>query len=320
MTGGGRFGPTRPGAERWQLRGRVLEVDRPRILGIINVTPDSFSDGGNFFSTEAAIAQAGRMISEGADAIDIGGESTRPGAQSVPAREELKRVLPAIRAIRSRWSNIAISIDTVKAEVARAALAEGASIVNDVSGMSLDPEMPEVCAEAGCSVVLMHSRGSVADMASYDNAAYGSDAVGEILSELEESVQTAQRAGIHPGRIALDPGIGFSKRTQHSLAALVELPRIVALGYPVFVGASRKRVIAELIRYTSGVGSAPVGGTTLAQQQISNEDRDMATVGVNVVAFFAGARIFRVHSVRANRLALDTAWALTPEESELLAD
>jgi dihydropteroate synthase len=293
---------------------------RPTIFGILNVTPDSFSDGGNFFSTEAAIAQAGRMIGEGADAIDIGGESTRPGAQSVPAREELKRVLPAIRAIRSRWSNVAISIDTVKAEVARAALAEGASIVNDVSGMSLDPEMPEVCAEAGCSVVLMHSRGSVSDMASYDNAAYGSDAVGEILSELEESVQTAQRAGIHPGRIALDPGIGFSKRTQHSLAALVELPRIVALGYPVFVGASRKRVIAELIRYTSGAGSAAPGGTTLAQQQISNDDRDMATVGVNVVAFFAGARIFRVHSVRANRLALDSAWALTPEESELLAD
>jgi dihydropteroate synthase len=182
--------------------------------------------------------------------------------------------------------------------------------------MSLDPEMPGVCAEAGCSVVLMHSRGSVADMASYDTAVYGSDPVGEILSELEESIATAQRAGIHPGRIALDPGIGFSKRTEHSLAALVELPRIVALGYPVFVGASRKRVIAELIRYTAGAGSA--AGTTLAQQQISNDDRDMATVGVNVVAFFAGARIFRVHRVRANRLALDTAWALTPEESEIL--
>ncbi|MEA2766597.1 MAG: dihydropteroate synthase [Gemmatimonadaceae bacterium] len=291
---------------------------RPNVFGILNVTPDSFSDGGNFFSPETAIAQADRMISEGADAIDVGGESTRPGAQPVPVREELKRVLPVIRAIRSRWSNIAISIDTVKAEVARAALAEGASIVNDVSGMSLDPEMPRVCAEAGCSVVLMHSRGSVADMASYDKADYGSDPVGEILTELEESVATAQRAGIHPGRIALDPGIGFSKRTGHSLAALVELPRIVALGYPVFVGASRKRVIAELIRYTSGAAAST--GTTLAQQMVSNEDRDMATVGVNVVAFFAGARIFRVHSVRANRLALDTAWALKPEESELFAD
>jgi dihydropteroate synthase len=292
---------------------------RPTIFGILNVTPDSFSDGGNFFSTEAAIAQAGRMISEGADAIEVGGESTRPGAKSVSVREELKRVLPTIRGIRSRWSDVAISIDTVKAEVASAALAEGASIVNDVSGMSLDPEMPRVCAEAGCSVVLMHSRGTVADMASYENAVYGSDPVGEIVAELEESVQTAQRAGIHPGRIAVDPGIGFSKRTGHSLAALVELPRIVALGYPVFVGASRKRVIAELIRFTAGSDGAG-GGTTLAPQLITNEDRDMTTVGVNVVAFFAGARIFRVHSVRANRLALDAAWALTPEESELLAE
>jgi dihydropteroate synthase len=292
---------------------------RPTIFGILNVTPDSFSDGGNFFSAEAAIAQAGRMISEGADAIDVGGESTRPGANPVSPREELKRVLPTIRGIRSRWSDVAISIDTVKAEVASAALAEGASIVNDVSGMSLDPEMPRVCAEAGCSVVLMHSRGTVADMASYENAVYGRDPVGEIVAELEESVQTAQSAGIHPGRIALDPGIGFSKRTAHSLAALVELPRIVALGYPVFVGASRKRVIAELIRFTAGSDGAG-GGTTLAPQLITNDDRDMTTVGVNVVAFFAGARIFRVHSVRANRLALDAAWALTPEESELLAE
>jgi dihydropteroate synthase len=292
---------------------------RPNIFGILNVTPDSFSDGGNFLSTEAAIAQAGQMISEGADAIDVGGESTRPGAKPVSAREELKRVLPVIRGIRSRWSEVAISIDTVKAEVATAALKEGVSIVNDVSGMSLDPEMPRVCAEAGCSVVLMHSRGTVADMASYENAVYGNDPVGEIVAELEESVQTAQRAGIHPGRIALDPGIGFSKRTPHSLAALVELPRIVALGYPVFVGASRKRVIAELIRYTGGAGVASAG-STLAPQLVSNDDRDMTTVGVNVVAFFAGARIFRVHRVRPNRLALDAAWALTPEESELLAD
>ena len=292
---------------------------RPNIFGILNVTPDSFSDGGNFVSTEAAIAQADRMISEGADAIDVGGESTRPGAKPVPVRDELKRVLPVIRAIRSRWSDVAISIDTIKAEVASAALAEGASIVNDVSGMSLDPDMPRVCAEAGCNVVLMHSRGTVAEMASYEKATYGNDPVGEVLSELEERIETAQRAGIHPGRIALDPGIGFSKNTGHSLAVLVELPRIVAAGYPVFVGASRKRVIAELIRFTSASGGGS-SGTTLAPEVISNDDRDMATVGVNVVAFFAGARIFRVHRVRPNRLALDAAWALTPEESELLAD
>jgi dihydropteroate synthase len=290
---------------------------RPTIFGILNVTPDSFSDGGNFLSAESAISQAGRMITEGADVIDVGGESTRPGAKPVSAREELKRVLPVIRGIRSRWGDVPVSIDTVKAEVASAALAEGASIVNDVSGMSLDPEIPRICAEAGCSVVLMHSRGTVGEMASYEKAVYGSDPVGEIIAELEVTVQAAQRAGIHPGRIALDPGIGFSKRTGHSLAVLVELPRLVALGYPVFIGASRKRVIAELIRYTSGAGNT--GGTTLAPQIAPNDDRDMATVGVNVVAFFAGARIFRVHNVRPNRLALDAAWALTPEESELLA-
>jgi dihydropteroate synthase len=156
-------------------------------------------------------------------------------------------------------------------------------------------------------------------MASYENANYGRDPVGEILFELEERIQIAQRAGIHPARIALDPGIGFSKKTGHSLATLVELDRIVATGYPVLVGASRKRVIAELIRYTSESGGAS-SGTTLAPQMISNDDRDMATVGVNVVALLAGARIFRVHRVRPNRLALDAAWALTPEESELLAD
>ncbi len=291
--------------------------ERPSIFGILNITPDSFSDGGNFVSTEAAIAEAGRLITEGADAIDIGGESTRPSAEPVPLREEMRRVLPVIRAIRSRWSEVAISIDTVKAEVARAALAEGASIVNDVSGLTLDPEMAGVCANAGCCVVVMHSRGTVAEMASYDKAIYGADPVGEILSELEESVQTAQLAGIHPARIAIDPGIGFSKRTGHSLAVLAELRRIVAFGYPVFVGASRKRVIAELIRYVESNARYNLPIDTPGQQ-VDNDDRDMATVGVNVVAFFAGARIFRVHRVRPNRLALDAAWALTPEESEML--
>jgi len=293
------------------------KFERPSIFGILNLTPDSFSDGGNFVSAEAAIAHAGRMITEGADVIDVGGESTRPGAEPVPLREEMRRVLPVIRAIRSRWSEVAISIDTVKAEVARAALSEGASIVNDVSGLTLDPEMRQVCAEAGCSVVVMHSRGTVAEMASYDKAIYGIDPVGEIISELEESVQAAQLAGIHPARIAIDPGIGFSKRTGHSLAALAELRRIVAFGYPVFIGASRKRVVAELIRYVASNAGYHLPIETPGQQ-VDNDDRDMATVSVNVVAFFAGARIFRVHRVRPNRLALDAAWALTPEESEML--
>ena len=291
--------------------------ERPTIFGILNVTPDSFSDGGNFISPEAAIAHAGRLIDEGADAIDVGGESTRPGAQPVSLRDELRRVLPVIRAIRSRWNDVAISIDTVKSEVARAALAEGASIVNDVSGLTLDAEMPRVCADAACNVVIMHSRGTVAEMASYDNAVYGVDPVGEILAELDKSVQAAQLAGIHPARIAIDPGIGFSKRTGHSLAVLAELRRVVDYGYPVFVGASRKRVIAELIRYVAANAGNPLP-VDASSPEVDNDDRDMATVGVNIVAFFAGARIFRVHRVRPNRLALDAAWALTPEESEML--
>src|SRR5438045_1144876 len=176
--------------------------------------------------------------------------------------------------------------------------------------------MPEVVAQARCSVLLITPRRAVADMARIESPVSGNDPVGEIIAEFEERIQLAERAGIHPGRIALDPGIGFSKRTGHSLAVLVELPRLVALGYPVFVGASRKRVIAELIRYTSDAGNP--GGTTLAPQIATNNDRDMTTVGVNIVAFFASARIFRVHNVRPNRLALDAAWALTPEESELL--
>jgi dihydropteroate synthase len=255
------------------------------------------------------------LISEGADAIDVGGESTRPGAQSVTAREALKRVLPVIRGIHSRWSHVPISIDTVKAEVAKAALAEGASIVNDVSGMTLDPEMPPLCADAGCNVVLMHSRGTVADMASYDNAVYGDDPVGEIIAELDESIQTAQRAGIHPARIAVDPGIGFSKKTAHSLAALVELRRIVALAG--FVGASRKRVIAELIRYTSATGGRRRDGACAAsgfQRRPRHDDRRRQRRGV-----LCRRANIRVHRVRPNRLALDAAWALTPEESELLA-
>ena len=155
-------------------------------------------------------------------------------------------------------------------------------------------------------------------MASYDRADYGEDPVADIVSELQERVESAQRAGIHPARIAVDPGIGFSKKTAHSLTTLVELNRVVELGYPVLVGASRKRVIAELIRYTATTGGSS-SGTTLAHAP-SNDDRDMATVGVNVVAYFGGARIFRVHNVRPNRLALDAAWALTPEESELIFD
>jgi dihydropteroate synthase len=294
--GGGLIPLTRPGADRWTIRGGVLDVDRPRILGIVNVTPDSFSDGGNFFSPGDAIAHAGRLLDEGADVLDIGGESTRPqNAQPVPADEELRRVMPVIEGIRGRHPDAVLSIDTVKADVARAALDAGAQIVNDVSGFRLDMRMGDVCARAGAGVILMHSRGGVSDMARYEHAVYGDDVMADVLAELEGSLGAADRAGIAPEAIALDPGIGFGKRSAHSVTLLRELPRLVALGRPVVIGVSRKRFIGELSHVTDPAERVP--GTTAA----------------NLVALLRGARLFRVHDVAAARQALDVAWALLGE-------
>ena len=293
MTVGGRFAPTRPGAERWQLRGRVLEVDRPRILGIINVTPDSFSDGGNFFSTDAAVEHGERLLAEGADILDIGGESTRPqNARPVEADEEMRRVVPVMQALRARHPEAILSIDTVKADVARAALDVGADIVNDVSGFRLDVRMGEVCATAGAGVILMHSRGNVSDMARYEHAVYGNDVTADVLAELDGSLAAAERAGVAMDNIALDPGFGFGKRSEHSLTLLRELPRLVAMGRPVVIGVSRKRFIGELSRVTDP------------------EQRVPGTIGANLVAMMRGARLFRVHDVAPTRQALDVAWAI----------
>jgi len=271
---------------------------RPRIFGIVNVTPDSFSDGGKFFSVERAVTHARALVADGADVIDIGGESTRPGALAVSVEEGLRRVIPVIRELASSGS-AKISIDTVKSEVAKAALDAGAGIVNDVSGMRLDAGMARLCGEAGCEVVLMHSRGTVAEMASYNLATYGGDQVGEIIRELMARVEAAESAGIEPSRITIDPGIGFSKRSEHSLAVLAELPRFVALGYPVLLGVSRKRVVAELVASERAPGPDP--------RSIANDDRDAAGVRINVAAYLAGAAAFRVHDVRRNRIALETA-------------
>ena len=293
MTGGGRFGPTRPGAERWQLRGRVLEVDRPRILGIINVTPDSFSDGGNFFSTDAAVEHGERLLAEGADILDIGGESTRPqNAQPVDGTEEMRRVVPVVSALRARHPDAVLSVDTVKADVAQAALDAGADVVNDVSGFRLDMRMGQVCAATGAGVILMHSRGNVSDMARYDHAVYGNDVTADVLAELDGSLAAAERAGVATECIALDPGFGFGKRSEHSLTLLRELPRLVALGRPVVIGVSRKRFIGELSHVTDPAQRVP------------------GTIGANLVAMLRGARLFRVHDVAPTRQALDVAWAI----------
>jgi len=273
-------------------------MDRPLIMGILNVTPDSFSDGGRFFSRDAAIEQATRMRDEGADIIDVGGESTRPqNAVPVDAAEELRRIVPVIEAIAENVPDVVVSVDTVKAGVAREALEAGAQIVNDVSGFRLDPRMGEICAGTGAGVVLMHSRGGVSEMGTYAHAEYD-EVVDEVLAELRQRVDAARLSGVAADHIAVDPGIGFAKRGEHSLNMLAALPELAEWGYPVVVGVSRKRFLGEV----AGVKEPA--------------ERVHATVGANVAALHRGARVFRVHDVAASRQALDVAWAIMQRETE----
>lgn len=281
---------TIPTPAAWQLRGRALSLDRPAVVGILNVTPDSFSDGGLHADPEAAAARAVAMVEEGADAIDLGGESTRPGAVPVDADAELRRVIPALRLVRGALPGTPISVDTTKAAVAEAALREGADAINDVSGLRLEPRIAHICAEAGAGVILMHSRGGPAEMAGFAHATYR-DVVAEVCDELAASLDRALDAGVAAERIVLDPGLGFAKRSAHSLAVLAGLPALLALGRPVLVGASRKRFIGEI----TGVTNAG--------------ERQHGTAGAHVLALARGARLFRVHDVRAARESLDVAWA-----------
>ncbi len=284
---------TGPRVASWRTAIGSITLDRPRIAGILNVTPDSFWDGGRHTGAEAALRRAGTLVHEGADVLDIGGESTRPGARTVPVDRELERVVPVVRACAREWPEVAVSVDTVKAVVAAAALDEGAAIINDVSGFRLDADMAAVCARAGAGVVLMHSRGGVNEMAGYDMAAYGRDPVGDIIDELGGSVSVARTGGVSADAIVLDPGLGFSKRTPESVAVLRELDRFLALGFPVMLGPSRKRFLGEL------AGGLPA------------ELRLPGTVAACVIGWLAGARLFRVHDVGPVRNALDVAAAVT---------
>ncbi len=289
----------------WRTGSREIVLDRPLVAGILNVTPDSFSDGGNFFSSGTAVEHAERMIREGADIIDVGGESTRPGATVVMADEEMRRSVPVVAAIRRKFPDVFISIDTTKASVAAAALDAGADVVNDVSAMRLDPAMADVVRKSGCGVVLMHSRGGVEDMASYTHANYEGDAVATIIRELADRAEAAKHSGIEHDQIVLDPGFGFSKRSGHSMGLLARLERLVDIGYPVMAGLSRKRFVTDAMLGMSPDGKEPPGAAALPV-----EDRDAGTVALNVVAFMRGARIFRVHNVLLNRRALDAAASL----------
>ena len=258
---------------------------RPAVMGVVNVTPDSFSDGGAFLRPEAAAAEAYGMLEEGAAIVDIGGESTRPGAQPVSVEKELRRVMPVLEAL----SGVPLSVDTSRVDIARRAIELGAAMVNDVSALRREPELAEVVAEAGVDVCLMHMRGTPRTM--QDEPRY-EDVVDEVASFLEERLSFAVGAGIPEDRVCLDPGIGFGKTPDHNLELLRRLDRIVALGRPVLVGVSRKSTLARVAGEPGPVGS------------------DAASVGAAVAAFDRGATLFRVHDVPAHVEALAAASAV----------
>jgi dihydropteroate synthase len=260
---------------------------RPKIMGIVNVTPDSFSDGGRFLASDAAIAHGRRLLADGADILDVGGESTRPGAAPVSEADEMARVIPVVAALAAEGA--IVSIDTMKPAVARAAVAAGARIWNDVSALAA-PEALETAAELGCEIVLMHMQGAPRTM--QDNPRYD-DVVGEVEAYLLGRAEAAVAAGVPPQRVWLDPGVGFGKTPAHNLALIAALPRLVAHGYPVLLGASRKRFIAALDP-AGAEADARLGGS----------------IAVALDGARSGIAAVRVHDVRETTQALILQGAL----------
>ena len=258
-------------------------------MGILNVTPDSFSDGGHFIDPEAALHQAQQMLADGADSIDIGGESTRPGALPVSAADQIARVVPVIQALRQHHPQLTISIDTRSHLVAEAALLAGANWINDVSAGLDDPLMLGFAADSGAPIIMMHKQGTPETMQinpHYDNV------VLEVKHHLTERIQAALAAGIQPHHIAIDPGIGFGKRKQDNLSLLAHLTDLLALGYPILLGTSRKRFMGSIC------------------QVDTPSELVTATAVTTALGVHAGVMLFRVHDVKANRQAADVAWAI----------
>ncbi len=267
---------------------------RPWVMGILNVTPDSFSDGGRWASAAAAIARGRQLVSDGADLVDVGGESTRPGAHRVDPDEEARRVVPVISALTA--DGVRCSVDTTRAVVAAAALDAGATLVNDVSGGRSDPQMAPLVAERGVPWILMHWRGPSAVMA---GLAHYDDVVAEVRDELLGAVDAAVAAGVDRTSLIIDPGLGFAKTAEHNWALLRDLPALTELGLPVLVGASRKRFLGELLASDDGSLRPP-------------DEREFATAALSVA--LAGHRVWgvRVHEPRATRDVLAVAKKLTP--------
>lgn len=277
----------RPEDAVWVLRRERISLAAPLLIGILNVTPDSFSDGGLHRDPRTALRRAHEMVAEGATMIDVGGESTRPGARSIDVAEEAARVVPVVRLLKAELA-VPVSVDTRKAGVAREALEAGADVINDVSALG-DPEMAGVVAEFGAGLVLMHMRGTPETM--QVDPRY-EDVAGEVGDELRRSLESARAAGIDEDRVVVDPGIGFAKNQGHNLRMLAELGRLHALGRPILLGVSRKAFIGALL-----------GGLDPAR-------RGVGTAAACVAALLQGVRIFRVHDVGLVREALTVAEAI----------
>ena len=269
----------------WHIRHRTLPIgQRTLIMGILNVTPDSFSDGGQFFSLDSALAHAEQMVSEGADIIDVGGESTRPGGEPVSVEDEIKRVVPVIEALVAR-TDTPLSVDTTKSEVARAALDAGAAIVNDISALRFDFYVADAVARAGAGLVLMHSRGTPATMHRLPPVA---DIMQEVTHSLRASINMAERRGVKRESIVIDPGIGFGKSQEQNLELIAKLDQLIAAfpDYPLLIGTSRKSFIGRILADDSGT-PAPAS------------DRLHGTMATITAAVLKGAHIVRVHDVKA---------------------
>lgn len=276
---------------KWVTARGPVAIDKPIVVGIVNVTPDSFSDGGNYLEAGSAIAHVERLLEAGADMIDIGAESTRPGQPSaVPAEEEWQRLRPVLAELVRSFPNVPLSVDTVKASVAERAVDAGAWAVNDVSALRLDPEIAEVCADSGAGLVLNHSRGSFSEMAGYEHAEYD-DVTAEVARELMTAVGVAEGLGVSRDHIVLDPGLGFGKTPEQNCELFRELPLLASLGLPIMVGPSRKRFLGAI----TGKDTA---------------DRDTATAAACIAAFLGGAYLFRVHDVERVKESLVVAEAL----------
>ena len=293
----------------WQLRTRTLELGtRTLVMGVVNVTPDSFSDGGRFVRPEAAVEHALRLLDEGADILDIGGESTRPGTvlhgetgpkPSVSPQQELDRVLPVLESVRKERPEAVLSVDTYKAAVARAAVNSGAEMVNDVSAFRWDPAMAAACAELGCGVVMMHTRGRPTEWRTLDKAI---DIVSEVEHDLANRVQMAFESGVQRDRIMLDPGFGFGKNFEDNYPLLANFRQFQRLGFPLLAGVSRKSFIGRAIVQRTG-------------RDVPASDRLTGSLAAMVACVLQGAHIVRVHDVRASVEAAAVADAILASES-----